>query len=81
MKAQWYLVDTGALVAWFNRKDPAHDLVRTGWAPLIGRFVTTGAVITETMHFLQPLAGGAESVAGFFRQGLVRGNCFFRAIF
>lgn len=71
MKAQWYVVDTGALVALFNRKDPAHELVRMGWAPLMGKFVTTGAVITEALHFLQPIAGGAEAIAGFFRQGLV----------
>jgi predicted nucleic acid-binding protein len=49
MKAVFYVVDTGPLVAWFNRKDPAHALVRAGWAPLIGRFVTTGAVITEAL--------------------------------
>ena len=71
MKPVLYVVDTGPLVAWFNRKDPAHALVRAGWAPLIGRFVTTGAVITEALHFLQPLAGGAEGLAGFFRKGLV----------
>jgi hypothetical protein len=71
MKPVFYVVDTGALVALFNRKDPAHGLVRTGWAPLIGRFVTTGAVITEALNFLQPIAGGAEAMVGFLRKGLV----------
>ena len=71
MKPTVYLVDTGPLVALFNRKDPAHELVRAGWAPLIGRFATTGAVITETLHFLQPIAGGAEALAGFLRKGLL----------
>lgn len=71
MKPMLYVVDTGPLVALFNRKDPAHVLVRSGWGPLLGKFVTNGAVITETLHFLQPLAGGAEALAGFLRKGLV----------
>ena len=71
MKRVFYVVDTGALVALLDRQDPAHELVRTGWGPLIGKFVTTGAVITETLHFLQPLKGGAEALAGFLRKGLV----------
>lgn len=71
MKRVFYVVDTGALVALFDRKDSAHEWVRAGWAPLIGKFVTTGAVITETLHFLQPLKGGAEALAGFLRKGLV----------
>lgn len=61
MKREFYVVDTGPLVAWFDRKDPAHQMVRWAWTPLLGRFVTTGAVITETLHFLQPIAGGAEA--------------------
>jgi predicted nucleic acid-binding protein len=71
MKPVFHIVDTGALVALFDKNDPAHELVRTGWAPLIGRFVTTGAVITETLHFLQPIKGGAEALAGLLRKGLV----------
>ena len=71
MKPMFYLVDTGPLVALFDRKDAAHELVCAGWTPLVGRFATTGAVITETLHFLQPIAGGAEALAGFLRKGLV----------
>lgn len=71
MKPALYVVDTGPLVALFNCKDPANVLVRSGWAPLMGRFVTTGAIITEALHFLQPIAGGAEALAGFLRKGLV----------
>lgn len=71
MKREFYVVDTGALVGWFDKKDPAHQMVRSGWTPLVGKFVTTGAVITETLHFLQPIAGGTEALAGFLRKGLV----------
>lgn len=71
MKTVFYIVDTGALVALFDKKDPDHDLVRTAWTPLIGKFFTTGAVFTEALHFLQPIKGGTEAIAGFFRKGLV----------
>ncbi len=71
MKTVFYVVDTGALVALLDKSDPAHDKVRRGWAPLVGRFSTTGAVITEALHFLQPIPGGAESLAGLLRKGLV----------
>ncbi|MBN8456884.1 MAG: PIN domain-containing protein [Verrucomicrobia bacterium] len=71
MKPKFFLVDTGALVALFDRNDPDHDLVRERWAPLIGKFFTTGAVVTETLHFLQPIPGGTEALAAFLRKGLV----------
>ncbi len=71
MRSPCYLVDTGALIALFDRKDPAHALVRDGWTPLSGKFVTTAAVITETFHFVQPMRGGASTLATFLRKGLV----------
>ena len=69
MKAAFYLVDTGALVALLDRNDPAHERVREVWLPLIGRFHTTGAVVTEAMHFLRPVAGGAGALAGLLAKG------------
>ena len=69
MKAELYLVDTGALVALLDRKDAAHERVREAWLPLIGRFHTTGAVVTEAMHFLSPIAGGAGALAGLLAKG------------
>lgn len=69
MKASFYLVDTGALVALLDRNDPAHERVREAWLPLIGRFHTTGAVVTEAMHFLRPVTGGAGALAGLLAKG------------
>jgi predicted nucleic acid-binding protein len=69
MKSGFYLVDTGALVALLDRNDPAHERVREAWLPLIGRFHTTGAVVTEAMHFLRSLSGGAGALAGLLAKG------------
>jgi uncharacterized protein len=63
------LVDTGPLVAYLDRGDPAHEFVRARWEPIAGRFVTTGAVFTEVMHFLRPVPDGAEAVISLFREG------------
>ncbi len=71
MKTAFYVVDTGPVVAFLDKKDPCHEMVRGGWAPLTGKFVTTGAVITEALHFLQPIAGGAEALAALLRKGLI----------
>lgn len=71
MKTSYYVVDTGPLVALLDRKDSCHEMVRGGWVPLTGRFLTTGAVITEALHFLQPIPGGAEALAALLRKGLI----------
>jgi len=71
MKPGCYLVDTGALVALLDRNDPAHPMVKSRWVPLIGDFITTGAVLTETLHFLQPINGGARAIAGLVEQGMI----------
>jgi predicted nucleic acid-binding protein len=63
------LVDTGPLVAYLDRGDPAHEFVRARWEPIAGRFVTTAAVFTEAMHFLGPVQNGAEALVDLFREG------------
>jgi predicted nucleic acid-binding protein len=63
------LVDTGPLVAYLDRGDPAHEFVRARWEPIAGRFVTTAAVFTEAMHFLRPIQNGAEALVDLFREG------------
>jgi predicted nucleic acid-binding protein len=62
------LVDTGPLVAYLDRSDPAHGFVRSRWKPIAGRFVTTAAVFTEAMHFLRPVQNGAETLVELFRE-------------
>jgi uncharacterized protein len=63
------LVDTGPVVAYLDRGDPAHKFVRARWEPIAGRFVTTAAVFTEAMHFLRPVQNGAEALVDLFREG------------
>lgn len=47
-----WLVDTGPLVAYLNRRDPAHTLVVEHLDPLTGQVASASAVITETMNFM-----------------------------
>lgn len=47
-----WLVDTGPLVAYLDADDPAHGRTVERWDDFGGQFVTSGAVITEAMHFV-----------------------------
>lgn len=49
---QYVLLDTGPLVAIFNSKDSHHSECVTTLESLRGKLVTTEAVLTEAMHFL-----------------------------
>ncbi len=57
------LVDTGPLVAYLNARDPAHESVAACLAEFSGRLHTTGAVITEAIHFLSATADGPALLA------------------
>lgn len=60
-----WLIDTGPLVAFFDRGDPAHKAVRELLSNFRGRLCTTGAVICETMHFLPDVEDGPEKLEAF----------------
>lgn len=60
-----WLLDTGSLVAALNRRDPDHARCVTALADFSGSLLTTGAVITEAMHFLHGTPGGADTLVGF----------------
>ena len=62
-----WLIDTGPLVAFFDRGDPAHAVVNERLSPFRGRLCTTGPVISEAMHFLPEVTGGPEKLAEFVR--------------
>lgn len=59
-----WLLDTGPLVAALNRRDPHHQSCAAALAAFSGTLVTTGAVVTEAMHFVGGVPGGAEALAG-----------------
>jgi hypothetical protein len=62
-----WLVDTGPLVAYLDGSDPAHDGVAKLLDGFTGVLVTTGAVITEAMHFLSADEDGPRTLAELVR--------------
>ena len=60
-----WLVDTGPLVAYLDRTDPAHDVVARAVDAVRGQLATTSAVITEAMHMLADAADGPTLLAEF----------------
>ena len=69
-------VDTGLLVAILDSGDPWHGFVRERLTSFSGHFATTGAVITEAMHLLRPIPGGARELLRFLHDAgmVVEGN-------
>ncbi len=65
------IVDTGPLVALFDRRDREHAEVRQRFEKLNGPLVTTLPVITETTHLLGPETSDFADFAAF----IVKGGC------
>ncbi len=51
------LVDTGALVAWFNRRDGEHRRVTAFFEGFRGQLLTGWPVLVETVHLLPAHSG------------------------
>lgn len=60
-----WLLDTGPLVAYLDASDPFHDRTVSVLDRFSGQFFTTGAVITETMHFVSAVKTGPRLLAEF----------------
>ena len=58
-----WLVDTGPLVAYVDRRERAHQPVAAVLEPFTGQLITTSAVITESMYFLSEVSGGPLALA------------------
>jgi predicted nucleic acid-binding protein len=72
-----WLLDTGPLVAVLNRRDPHHQDCVAALTSFAGTLLTTGAVVTEAMHFLGGLPEGAEMLAGLLDDAHVEiRDCF-----
>ena len=56
-------MDTGPFIAYVNRRDPAHAAVTRRLDDFTGHLVTTGAVVTEVMHFVSGVPGGPLAFA------------------
>jgi uncharacterized protein len=60
-----WLLDTGPLVAYLNARDPEHARVAARLDSWSGQLVTTGAVITEAMHFVSTAREGPNLLSNF----------------
>ncbi|HEU4618773.1 MAG TPA: PIN domain nuclease [Gammaproteobacteria bacterium] len=58
-----WLIDTGPIVAYLDASDPTHNLVVEHIDAFTGRLLTTGAVITEAMHFVSSARRGPRLLA------------------
>jgi uncharacterized protein len=58
-----WLVDTGPFIAYINRRDRTHSAVADRLDGFAGQLATTGAVVTEVMHFLSDVPAGPASFA------------------
>ena len=71
-----WLLDTGPIVAYLDRKDPRHHDVAPVWEEFPGRFATTGAVITEALQLLSTAPGPGLLAELVLRSGMeVRDLC------
>jgi uncharacterized protein len=60
-----WLLDTGPLVAALGRRDPNHARCADALGAHAGALLTTGAVVTEAMHFLAATPQGATTLVEF----------------
>jgi uncharacterized protein len=60
-----YLIDTGPIVAYLNRRDEAHQPVKQSLRSFKGQLVTTCPVVHEVMYFVSEHPGGPLSLAQF----------------
>ena len=58
-----WLVDTGPLVAYLDRRDPSHEQVVARLDAFNGRLITTAAVVTEAMHLVGAAPAGPRLLA------------------
>ena len=60
-----WLLDTGPLVAYLDTNDPDHGTVAKCLDEFAGQLATSGAVVTEAMHFVRPSHDGPRVLAEF----------------
>ncbi len=72
-----WLLDTGPLVAALHRDDPAHRESAEAFRAFSGVMITSGAVVTEAMHFVSRWRNGPSSLIGLLDEaGVEIRDCF-----
>lgn len=72
-----WLLDTGPLVACLDAANPLHPKGRAALAGFRGRLCTTGAVVTEAMHFVAEYSDGPAKLVEFLEKSRTDfGDCF-----
>ena len=72
MTGHRFLVDTGPLVAFLNRRDRHHVWARDQLSALKPPLHTCEAVISEACFLVRQLPGGRQAVMALLTRGLVR---------
>lgn len=67
-----WLIDSGPLVAYVDRNDPAHVTVASRLDTFTGRLVTTGAVVAEAVYFVSAMRRGPGVLARLIEDSGVR---------
>ena len=67
-----WLLDTGPLVAFFDRSDADHEWAKEKWAKAPLPMLTCEAVLAEAAYLLQERAGlAAEKLLALFERGII----------
>lgn len=65
------LVDAGPLIAWVDRRDHWHDACVVAAERVHVPLVTVWPAVTEAVHLVGHVAGGANAVLGLLESGAV----------
>lgn len=66
------IIDTGALVAFINKKEQKHLWLIEQWKKIIPPFFTCEAVITETCFLLQDVYEGEEAILTLIERQVIQ---------
>ena len=66
------IVDSGPLVAFFNRNDRFHQWAKEEWTGIAPPLLTCEAVLAETCFLLRHLPGGSRAVLELVNRGVIQ---------
>jgi len=69
---QGVLVDTGPLVAFFNKRDRFHDWTAVQWNQIAAPMLTCEAVVSETCFLLSGIKGGSDRVMQLVQRKILK---------